>query len=128
MKGMIITKTIIPGDKAWEAWIKTGSLYKAPLYLYTTYGIKNPRTQKPVSHAGVAGACNKHMVADPVGSKKMLEEVYRANGEILTERVWGTLLYKALLYTTPRKQKEFLEKHTYYKPLFDEIRNANIKG
>jgi hypothetical protein len=56
------TKTRIDGRAALEAWVLTGSTYKAALYLKEERGIFNQNTGNPVTPMGIWTSALRYMV------------------------------------------------------------------
>lgn len=123
MKGRVYT-TIIPPDIGFEAWNKTGSIYKAPEYLKREYNIVNPKSGKMVSPQGVWGAAGRYIISNPNEARKQLDEVYKANGMLLSDRQWYEIVYNCQKYFSRKVQQDFITRHAYMKPFFDEFKNA----
>lgn len=122
MIGRIYTK-VITDKMAWDAWMKTGSTYKAPEYLFRVHGITSPRNKgKLVSHAGVAIAAYRYMLDNPVEARKDLDDSMKANGVLLTDEHWYELIYRKSLYVSKKRRNEFLVQHPHYRPYFEQIR------
>jgi hypothetical protein len=110
-------EVILDPKLCFDLWIETGSVYKVPYVLQERHGVFNKRTGKPVSQMGVWTGAWKYTLANLVESRKLVTDVWKANGELLSDSDWYTLVVnKAKYIYTEKKFKNFLETNSYLTP------------
>lgn len=99
-----------------ELWMRTGSVYKVAEVLMNEYQQYNVKTGRKYSHMGIWQASNAWMLDNLPEARKMVEEVYRANGVLLTDQLWYTLVMEKAVHLHAKRFKAFMEQHSYLKP------------
>ena len=92
------------------------SCYKAPIVLKNEYGQYNVRTGKPFSHQGVWESANSYLLDNMVEARKDTEDVWKANGRLLSDADWYKIVIEKARYLSPKKYKAFMETHQYLTP------------
>lgn len=99
-----------------ELWMRTGSVYKTAIVLKNEYNKFNPATGKPYSHMGIWESANSYLLDNMVEARKAVEDVWKANGRLLSDADWYKIVIEKARYLSPKKYKAFMEKHQYLTP------------
>jgi hypothetical protein len=99
----------------YETWAKVASARKAGLVLAREHGVVRP-DGKPYTGQGVWQASTRYILAEPAAARKIFEEVWKANGVIVTDAQWYTFVLDKTKYLTPKNRDEYLKKHSYLIP------------
>lgn len=115
--GMARKRKLVDGKLCFDTWIETGSVYKTAEILARTHGIVNPATGKPLSAMGIWQSAWTYALDHLPEGRKGVESVWRANGELLSDKDWYTLIIsKARYIFGAKKFKKFMETNAYLKP------------
>lgn len=120
-------KSYLDGRRCLEVWCETGSVYKARIKL-ANEGMVHPDSGKPPSQQGVWNASWLFILSNPLDARKMIEEVWKQNGELMTDKDWYVLFTKNARYLLSDKAfKKLLEQHAYLKP-YEELARNSVKS
>ena len=108
-----MAKSYLDAEKCFNLWIETGSIDKARKQLKIQYGIVNPKTGALASPMGVWGAAYRYMLSNPEYCRSKVNEVWRANGEILKDHEWDEIRFSRAKYVFRKKR---LMKHLEENP------------
>lgn len=110
------TKAFLDPKTCFDLWIETSSVYKVAKVL-DNQGIVNPKSGRAPSHMAVWGSAWRYVLLNLADGRKQVEAVWKANGELLTDQMWYPMVIsKAKYLYTPKKFKEFIDKHSYLTP------------
>ncbi|KKQ34907.1 MAG: hypothetical protein US52_C0042G0003 [candidate division WS6 bacterium GW2011_GWA2_37_6] len=110
-------RKFLDGKLCFELWVQRSSLGKASNVLRDEFGIVNPSTGEKASTMGVWGAAWTYILNTLVEGRKGVESVWKANGELLTDLDWYTLVVTKARYIFGKKKfQKFIEKNSYLTP------------
>jgi len=113
--GLRHKKLFLDGEECFDIWAKTGSVYKTAKLL-ETQGIVNPASGKRPSPMGIWTSAWKWVLDHPAEAKSKVDEVWKSNGELLTNEMWYKLMAeKARYILAPKKFEAYVNKHAYLK-------------
>lgn len=99
----------LDGQRCFELWVITGSLYKTQKILQDE-GVFNPKTERIPTVMGIWNAAWRWGLENKDEAKKMVADVYRANGEILSDEEWKEMLDdKAMYLYSKKKYNQFVD-------------------
>lgn len=102
---------------SFELWIETGSVYKAAKLLKERHGMFNTRTGKNFSQMAVWDGAWKYILENMLECRPKIADLWRANGELLTEKIWYELVCEKAKYVySKKKYDEFIKTHLYLTP------------
>lgn len=114
--GMSRKKRTLDGKLCFDLWIETGSVAKVCNILLER-GIVNPISGKKVTPMGVWGSAWTYILENLVEARRGVESVWKANGELLTDKDWFTLVVGKARYIYGKKKFEkFMKQHSYLTP------------
>jgi len=114
--GITNKKSQLDGELCFKLWIETGSIYKVALRIYQE-GIINQKTGKKFTHQAVWLASWNWAFDNLPVARGLVNSAWKANGELLTDQDWFTLITKRAKYIYSKSKFDaYLEKHSYLKP------------
>jgi hypothetical protein len=105
MIGMDKNKQFLDDKRCFDLWIETNSLYKAQAVL-AREGLINPKTGRPPTVMGIWTAAWRWGIANPQDARKLVGDVYHANGEILSNEEWDVIIQEKRAYLFAKKVKK----------------------
>lgn len=112
MFGTKMARSYLDAKLCFDLWIETGSVYKTRLVLRDKYKIFNPKNGKMPSQMGVWSSAARYMLQSPEDARKQVEQVWRANGEILSDEEWNKMLYERAMYIFRKKKlNQYFDEH-----------------
>ena len=106
MKGR---KEFLDGERCFKLWYETSSLYKAQKIL-ASEGVISTRTGRPPTVMGIWYAAWNWAIEHQPDAKKMVDDVFKSRGELLTDEVWKSMLdSKAKYILTEKRYQKFEE-------------------
>ncbi len=117
MIGMKKIKVWLDPKESFDAWIESGSVYKARYIMRDKYGKVNPSSGKIASHEGIWDAAWRYVLDNPIEARKQINDVWKANGELLDDTRWNTMVIRRARYLySDKRYSAYLAKHSYLTP------------
>lgn len=112
MFGTKMARSYLDAKLCFDLWIETGSINKTQMMLLNKHGLRNPKTGGIPSQMGVWSSAARYMLQYPDEAKKKVEQVWKANGEILSDEEWRKMLFHRAKYIFRKKRLEaYLQDH-----------------
>ena len=95
--------------RCFELWFSCGSLYKTQKILIDE-GVFNPKTERAPTIMGIWNAAWRWGLENQPEAREMVEDVYMASGELLTDAEWAKMINdKAIYLYSKKKYTQFID-------------------
>jgi len=119
MLGQRLTRHIIP-EEAFISWARSGSIYKASLYMKNEMGKYNKKTGEPYQPQSIWGSANYYIIHNLNDAKVVWLDVMRSNGYHPTDKDWYKFVIPKIVKLRPAEFDEFMVKNSYMEPMVRE--------